>query len=325
MNKGLSSAFIALATLLAFISCKDEASRRSPTEPHEAYPTGLQATDPCFSGDNSYVHCASLCALGPRPSGSAAYARQLEYLAQQLQVAGWVVRQQPFSLSNGLRMVNLHATYTPSNEAKEALPQEASRPLLISCHIDTKQGIPGFVGADDGASAAAVMLELARVLAAHPELATQIELAFFDGEESFAPHMTDTDGLYGSRFDVLRRKRAHALPRWQINLDMVGGRNKTIAVPIWDSDAALLEHYATAIEALHLSTDRWTLHPGSYLDDHRPFAEAGVATLNLIAQFQQGGWWHTPKDNLSRISPASLGETGSMVLQLIRQLLTGKD
>lgn len=326
MDKGLGTA-AAMILLLALAGCKDAPRHPSAEATREPLPTHLQPQASAFSGDNSYIHCAALCSLGPRPTGSTAYAAQLEYLTRQLQAVGWTVRQKRFSLSNGSRMSNLHATYNghPAPDGTgEAAP--STRPLLISCHIDTKRGIPGFIGADDGASSAAVMVELARLLAhSHPGHARKIELVFFDGEESFAPRMTDDDGLYGSRYDVLRRQRSGTLPRWQINLDMVGGRHKTIAVPVWDCDTGLLEHYAATIETLKLSPDRWTLHPGSYLDDHRPFAEAGVATLNLIAQFQRGGWWHTSKDDLSRISPASLGETGDVVLLLIQRLLPTGD
>lgn len=120
-------------------------------------------------------------------------------------------------------------------------------------------------------------------------------------------------------------KKEGSLPRWQINLDMVGARNKTIAVPLWDSDPALLEQYIEAIEELGLSTKHWTLHNGSYLDDHRPFAKAGVATLNLICHFQSGGWWHTAKDDMSRICPRSLEETGQVVLSIISRILQKKN
>lgn len=297
---------------LCLAACNDESGGSAAGAPRLSPPPAIQEDAPGFSGNNAYAHCAALCALGPRTTGSAAYARQLEYLAGRLEQAGWQPARQGFSLSNGRRMTNLHATFGAADKP---------RPLLISCHIDTKQGIPGFIGADDGASGAAVMIELARALAASPDLAQQIEFVFFDGEESFAPRMTDTDGLYGSRYDVLRRQRSGSLPRWQINLDMVGARNKTIAVPVWDTDPDLLERYAAAVASLGLSPDRWFLYPGSYLDDHRPFAEAGVATLNLICQFQKGGWWHTAKDDLSRISPDSLGETGRLVLHLAQCLL----
>ena len=70
---------------------------------------------------------------------------------------------------------------------------------LLTCHIDTKTGIPDFTGANDGASAAAAILETARILSRDPARAGQLELVFFDGEESFSQHIDSDDGLYGSR------------------------------------------------------------------------------------------------------------------------------
>ncbi|MBQ8479376.1 MAG: M28 family peptidase [Akkermansia sp.] len=265
-----------------------------------------------YCGANAYLHCDELCKLGPRPTGSQAYANQLAYLTEQLQKSGWVVTPRVFSLSNGAMMTNLHATFGSPT---------AERSLIITCHIDTKIGIgPNFVGADDGASAAAAMLELARVLPAKSDCAEKIELIFFDGEESFAPRMTPTDGLYGSRYEVMRR--CNAMPRYQINLDMVGGRNKTIAVPLIDTSEEWLAEYEKAIESLGFSSRRWNVHPGSYMDDHTPFEQAGVKSINLICDFTKGGWWHTEKDDMSRICPQSLEETGLMVLQLISQIST---
>lgn len=265
-----------------------------------------------YCGANAYLHCDELCKLGPRPTGSQAYANQLAYLTEQLQKSGWVVTPRVFSLSNGAKMTNLHATFGSPT---------AERSLIITCHIDTKIGIgPNFVGADDGASAAAAMLELARVLPAKSDCAEKIELIFFDGEESFAPRMTPTDGLYGSRYEVMRR--CNAMPRYQINLDMVGGRNKTIAVPLIDTSEEWLAEYEKAIESLGFSSRRWNVHPGSYMDDHTPFEQAGVKSINLICDFTKGGWWHTEKDDMSRICPQSLEETGLMVLQLISQIST---
>lgn len=295
------------AGFLLLCSCDEGTRRPSPgeEEPHATLSPKAEG----FSGRNAYIHCARLCALGPRPTGSAAYTRQISYLAEQLRIAGWEVRTQPFSLSNGAGMVNLHAFFGSP---------ERPRPLLISCHIDTKSGIHGFVGADDGASGAALLLELSRCLAAAPEQAAQVELVFFDGEEAFGRRMTETDGLYGSRYDVMRRRGK--LPRWQINLDMLGGRNKTVAVPLLDSSPALLEHYERAVDELHLPAEKWLIYPGSYLDDHRPFAEAGVETLNLICAFSRENWWHTEQDNMSRISSASLEESGRVVMQILRRL-----
>lgn len=292
--------------LLVLTACEDEKPEASRPAPQSAVPTELQDT-PELSGANAYVHCAALCALGPRPSDSVAYEKQLVYLSDFLQKAGWRVRRESFTLSNGMLMINLHAEFGAESAT--------ARPILVSCHIDTKRGIRNFVGADDGASAAALMLELARVLAARPELAAKVEFVFFDGEEAFATHMSETDGMYGSRYDVMRRKGN--LPGWQINLDMVGGRNKMIGVPILDTDSRLMQLYTEGVDKLGFSHERWTLYPGSYLDDHRPFVQAGVPSINLIAYFSDGNWWHTSRDDMSRICPRSLSESGQMVLYLL--------
>ncbi len=305
------------AILVLLPACDDaEPASAPPTEKQQA---PLPGKPQDFSGENAYAQCAQRCALGPRPSGSAAYVAQLEHLEEHLQAAGWQTRREEFAPLPGMRMVNLHASFGEG---------AATRPLLISCHIDTKAGIPGFIGADDGASAAAVMLEAARILASrHPEWAAQVEFIFFDGEEAFGARMNEQDGMYGSKHDVARRlaQGISALPRWQVNLDMIGGRDMLIAIPLLDTTDAMVEQYQNAVDALGLSHERWTAYPGSYLDDHLPYVRVGVDSLNLIAYFQGGGWWHTTRDNMSRISAHSLEESGRLLLQLCRQLLGGKE
>ncbi len=293
--------FLLLAVLLSLCCCDEKIAEAPSATPRPA--SGLTET-PGFNGHNAYTHCAAICALGPRYSGSAAYEQQLTYLEKHLHAAGWQTARDAFTAPNGVKMCNLRAF-------RSALPC----PLLLSCHIDTKTGIaPDFESADDGASGAAVLLELARVLSHE-----QVELIFLDGEESFAPRMSETDGLYGSKFDAARR--GSTLPRWQINLDMVGGRNKTIAIPSLDTSDFMYAQYTAAVRALGLSEEKWTVWPGAYLDDHVPYLEAGVDSLNLIAVFSGSNWWHTPKDNMSRICPRSLHESGLMTLQLVNQLL----
>lgn len=293
-----------LPLLLLLCSCDEQ--QPAPAAPPPAAQAVAELVDtPEFSGYNAYTHCAAICAMGPRYSGSAAYEAQLQYLEKHLHAAGWQTDRNTFTVPNGVRMCNLRA-FRSSTPA----------PLLISCHIDTKINIaPDFQSADDGASGAAVMLELARTLKDE-----RVELIFLDGEESFAPRMSDKDGLYGSKFDVARR--GSTLPRWQINLDMVGGRNKTIAVPALDTSDAMYAQYCAAVKALGFSEMKWTAWPGSYLDDHVPYQEAGVDSLNLIAVFSGSNWWHTPRDNMSRICPRSLHESGLITRQLIRQLLS---
>lgn len=291
-----------LPLILLLCSC-DNKPAAEPAAPAPEVPAWVST--PEFSGHNAYLHCDAICRLGPRYSGSPAYEQQLQYLEKHLHAAGWQTARDTFTAPNGVNMCNLRAfrSTTPA-------------PLLLSCHIDTKINIaPDFQSADDGASGAAVLLELARVL--NDDC---VELIFLDGEEAFARRMSETDGLYGSRFDATRR--GSTLPRWQINLDMVGGRNKTIAIPSLDTSDFMYEQYMAAIRALGYSEENWTVWPGAYLDDHVPYLEAGVDSLNLIAVFSGSNWWHTSRDNMGRICPRSLHESGMVTHQLIKQLLS---
>ena len=298
-----------LGALLCGCNEKDDDSA-APAPP--ALPEWSDAAHP--SGGNALRHAAALCAMGPRPSGSPAYAEQLGYLETRLTAAGWAVQRDSFTAPNGTPMVNLRAVFGDSPEP---------RPLLVSCHIDTKR-LPNFIGADDGASAAAVMLELARVLSLQPELAARVEFIFLDGEEAFAARMTDEDGLYGSRFDAERRANTDTLPRYQINLDMVGGADNTIAVPAYDTSDFMLAQYAQAVMSENLSSARWTYAPASYRDDHRPYLEYGVNALNLIADFRGSTWWHKSGDTFERLSARTMGETARLTLRLLRQLAEDK-
>lgn len=297
------------ATLFAF-GCKEKQVAAPLEQPASIVPKSFSSS-PDFDGQNAYLHCHNICALGPRLSGSPAYAAQLDYLEKHLTAAGWKVERDSFPI-RGIYMTNLRAVKGES---------AAARPLLLSCHIDTKTNIsPDFESADDGASGAAVLLESARTLPA--DLAERVELIFLDGEESFAPRMSEDDGLYGSKYDVARR--GDNMPLYQINLDMVGGRNKTIAPPSLETSDFMYAHYMSAVRALGFREDKWTIWPGSYMDDHLPYLEAGVESINLIAVFVESDWWHTPRDNMSRICPNSLRDSGQITAELIRRLLTKK-
>lgn len=322
-------------------SCEQKEAATSSIEMKNETLRESQRTTPTLSfdekvsGKNAYIHNKAICDIGDRRSGSAGYEKQIRYIEEQLRPLGWQCRRQNF-LAQGVAMTNLIAIYrAPANDdtANQAekkhseesdISQESAspRPMLLSCHIDTKIGIDHFVGANDGASGAAALIEIARMLAFQPEIASQVEIIFLDGEESFAKNMTEEDGLYGSKWDVEQRKQAGALPLWQINLDMVGGRNIPIAPPILDTSDAMYAQYSRAIRELKLSPEQWTMAPSSYMDDHLPYLKAGVDSLNLIAHFVGSDWWHTEKDNMSIISDRSLKESCLVTLKIIKQILS---
>ncbi len=310
----------AFPVLLGFVICLVLASCRETqqvstvaTEPKME--SVSLSTDPDVSGENAYIHTKAFCDMGLRVTGSPAYEAQLQYIEKHLKAYGWETQRRAFT-GAGQPMVNLYATFGGEDQA---------RPLLLSCHIDAKIGVSDtFQAANDGASGAAAMIEIARLLVLKPEQAKRVEMVFFDGEESFAWNMTDEDGLYGSTWDAERRVSVKALPRYQINLDMVGGHRIPIAIPMYDTSTEMYAEYSKAIQKLKLSGVQWTVAATSIMDDHTPFLKRGVESINLIGDFIGSDWWHTDGDNMELISKGKLKDSCRMALQLIEQLLNKK-
>ncbi len=262
-----------------------------------------------FSGERALQDVQRLVDLGPRPVGSAELEAARVYLTEQLVAAGWEVQRQAFTdeTPQGPRnFVNLIATF----------PGGKSAPTFLLCsHYDTKFfAHERFVGANDGGSSNGVLLEMARVLAPHPELARKIQLVFFDGEEAFVS-FTETDGLYGSRYfasDLVKTGQAKQF-RGGILFDMVGDASLGITLPP-DSPSQLTLGIFHAAEALGLR-QHFTYARGGILDDHTPLNQAGIPTIDLI-DFEYPPW-HTPADTMDKLSAESLATVGKVAARFL--------
>ena len=286
----------------------------TPLPGAETIPARLQETTH-FNGGNAMFHAARMTEMGDRGSGTPGYRQQLDYLKKELAKHGWTCQEQSFEqeTSKGpIQFVNLRARFGKAPDFQAPVRG------LLTCHIDPKQGIAGFTGANDGASGAAAILETARILAGEPARAGELELVFFDGEESFAEHMDSDDGLYGSKHYAAAMRKP--LPKWMINLDMVGRQGKKIRIPVM-TPQSMYRVYSRAIRELGYSPEEWGVSGYAILDDHVPFMDLGMDTLNIIDDFQDGNWWHTSKDNIGILGEKSFKQTGEMTLHILRQLL----
>lgn len=268
-------------------------------------------------GKRALEHTSAILAFGPRPPASETLGQVREYLAHTLNQAGWTVRVEEFDRTTPagrLPFANLRARFG----GKEAWNRPVD--LLLGCHIDSKRidGIE-FLGADDAASAAGAILEIAAELATDPDQARRIELVFFDGEEAFAEHITATDGLFGSRQYARQLRTWNPPPRFGIILDMIGHRNLKIRIPS-DTPRELREQLFEAAR-VEGAGDHYGVAPGPIIDDHTPLNQAGVPTVNIIGDFNRGGWWHTERDNARLLAEESLDISIRVTLRLIEQLL----
>jgi glutaminyl-peptide cyclotransferase len=183
---------------------------------------------------------------------------------------------------------------------------------VIGGHYDTKLFRQfRFVGANDGGSSTALLLELARVLKARRSPLT-FEVVFFDGEEALVDWV-GTDHTYGSRHYVAEAQKSGAIKdmRAMVLVDMIGDRDLRIrresqSTP-WLTDTI----WATAKRLGHGSV--FVDEEMFIEDDHVPFLRAGVPAVNII-DLEYAPYWHTPDDTLDKGSARSLQIVGDVVL-----------
>jgi glutaminyl-peptide cyclotransferase len=259
-----------------------------------------------FSGEKALAHVQRLVELGPRPAGSEALEKTRAYITQQLKGAGWTISRQTFTAQTprgAVTFANLIADWPGS---------KASSKFLFCAHYDTKLFETfRFVGANDGASGTAVLLELARVLATESRLASRCQLVFFDGEEAFE-NFSETDGLYGSRHfaEDLTRAGKTNFYRAGVLFDMVGDKSLRVTLPP-DSPQNLARDIFAAADALKLR-EHFTYFDRDITDDHTPLNAAGIPVIDLIDfEFPT---WHTAEDTMEQISAESLRIVGQIAL-----------
>src|SRR5947208_584163 len=266
-----------------------------------------------FSGEKAFAHVQRLVDFGPRPAGSKALEKSRDYIEDQLRRSGWQVTRQAFSDDTPrgkIQFVNLIAQF--SGQGKAASPS-----FLLCSHYDTKMfDAIRFVGANDGGSSTGLLLELARVISQHPNLARKIELLFFDGEEAFV-QFSETDGLYGSRYFAKQLQSGGAKQfRAGILFDMVGDRSLDITLPA-DSPSEMARDIFAAAEALKLRS-YFTYLDREMIDDHSPLNAVGIPTIDVI-DFDYS-WWHTAGDTIDKISAKSLQIVGSVALYYLSEI-----
>jgi len=263
------------------------------------------APAPKFDSGRAWEHLRQLVAIGPRPSGSPAIEQTRKYIKEQLTAAGLTATEQAWEAQTPLdsvRMVNLIAT----------IPGARKDRIVVAGHYDTKLYRQfRFVGASDGGSSAAFLLELARVLKTRKNPLT-IELLFLDGEEARLPDWHGTDNTYGSRHYVDLAKRDGSLTTLKalVLIDMIGDRDlrmrrDTNSTP-WLTDILWREAKRQNLDD-HFIADATKIE-----DDHLPFLAAGVPAVDIIDLDYDA--WHTKDDTLDQVSARSLQTVGDVFL-----------
>ena len=268
-----------------------------------------------FDSTRAFTHLKAMVDLGPRPSGSPAIRQTRAYITRQIAAMGLTVQEQPFTATtpNGpVEMANLIVT----------LPGRRPERILFTGHYDTKlfKDIR-FVGASDGASSAAFLIELVQALKDQPREFTY-EFVWFDGEEAVAQWNLNSDSTYGSRFYVQQATKAGAISTIKalILVDMIG--NKALRIERDSYSAGWLNDIVWNT-ARRLGKKQFVNVETTIEDDHVHFVRAGIPSIDIIDlnKYIEDGHWHTASDTLENVSAASLGVVGDVLLAALPDIV----
>ena len=267
-----------------------------------------------FNGDRAFEDLKKIVGFGPRPAGSEALAQTRAYIVSELEKAGLTPLQDTFegrTPKGVIPMINIRAIRQGTNPTT----------ITLTGHYDTKR-FDGFRfdGANDGGSSAAWVLEMARATAGL-KLQNSLEFVFFDGEEALLD-WTETDSVYGSRYDLDRRYKAGDLQKMKalILVDMIGDKNLDIkresGSTAWLTDIIWNTAHSAGYKQEFLE-EKLQIE-----DDHIPFLHAGIPAVDLI-DFDYGpshSYWHTVGETLDKTSARSLKVVGDVVYSALPEI-----
>jgi glutaminyl-peptide cyclotransferase len=272
-----------------------------------------QHNRPILSGERALQHARVLVERGNRAPGTFGYRWAQAYIIRQLRLAHAEVEEVDF-------VAQTPRGATPLKNIIGKIPGRSRDIVVLAGHYETLSQ-KGFVGANDGGSSTALLLELARVLGLAQPNPVEVWVVFFDGEEAFQ-QWSATDGVYGSRYQVSAWGRAGVLERVKavIVVDMIGDKELTLRRDLnstpWLTDlvwqVAKMKGYGA-----YFSEERQAVD-----DDHVPFVRAGVPAVDLI-DFNYGPnnrYWHTAEDTLDKLSAHSFQVVGEVVLATVARL-----
>ena len=272
---------------------------------------------PEFDGERAFEYLKKQCAFGPRHPGSQGHRECLTYMVGELRGSADVVTKQPF------RLIDPKSGQThPVNNVIASFGDQGNR-ILLCAHWDTRPWADSdpdpanwntpIIGANDGASGVAVLLELANILKQHPP-PRGVDIVLFDGEDSGLQGRDET-WCQGSRY-FAQNKRPGYFPEYAILLDFVGDRDLHFPVEANSMRYApdLVDRVWSKAEALGLPAFDRSIG-FEMIDDHLELLKVGIPAIDII-DFDYP-YYHTLEDTEDKCSPESLEIIGTLLVHLI--------
>jgi Zn-dependent M28 family amino/carboxypeptidase len=310
--------------LACTVACAKGTSADASAAPKSASPSAAAAAAPESVPDNAplphidaqraFRYTREVTAFGPRYIGSENHKKLERYIVDHLK--GDQVEDDAFTADTPEGKFPIRNILAKFPGAKDGI-------IVIFGHYDTNYPLrnTGYVGANDGGSSTAILLEFANQLRGKKREGYSVWLVWTDGEEA-VKSWTDADSVYGSRHLAEKWEKDGTLKKIKalMVMDMIGDADLNIdrntkGAP-W-----LLDLIYTAAERLGYQSHFYS-REGPIEDDHVPFFNRGVPTADVIDldYGYNNVFHHTPQDTMDKLSPRSLEIVGDTILETIHLL-----
>jgi glutaminyl-peptide cyclotransferase len=310
-----------LALALVLVACgrdKGAAQDQTASAPAAANAPKLalppdSGPPPAIDGKRAMQYGKEIVKFGPRPLASANHKKVEDYIDSHLK--GDQVEDDTFTAETNIGKFPVHNIVAKYPGTKDGI-------IVFASHYDTNYPLrnTSYVGANDGASTSALLLEIANQLRGKTRDGYSIWLVWDDAEEAMKPD-TEVDFMSDSLYGI-----THLAEKWQADgtlkkvkafllADMIGDADLNVdrdtnSTP-WLQD--VVYEAATRLgEQSHFYARSLPMD-----DDHLPFVKRGVPCVDLI-DFLYGYnnvFWHTPQDTIDKLSPKSLEIVGGVMLE----------
>ena len=312
---------ILLISLILFTSCAQKANEN--TTASVSAPLKVE-----FNADSCYSYLANQVAFGPRVPNTKAHKECAKYLVSTLESFADTVITQDVNLTafDGTKLESRNIIASWNTKSKNRIMLCAhwdSRPFCDEDANPANHKIP-VLGANDGASGVAVLIELARQFAINqPDVA--VDIILFDSEDYGS---SDVENSYclGSQYWARNPHTPNYRARFGILLDMVGGAGAR-----FDKDVVSMHFASDVVNGVwKIAADMGYASlfsnemGGSLIDDHYYVnILSGIPCIDIIDYTNDEGFpstWHTVNDNLENIDKNVLNAVGTVLVNYIYNL-----
>jgi len=324
------SFFVFSLLIIAIMSCKNEEKSTEQAETPEVARQRVKI--PVFNGDSTYFFVEKQLSFGTRVPGTPTHLATQKWLAEKLASYGAEVSLQPFKAK-----IYTGAVWDAANIIAKINPDLKKR-VIIAAHYDTrfiaekdpdpaKRNKP-IMGADDGASGVAVILELARLIHQNP-IDLGIDFVLFDAEDN-GDNNDDNSWCLGAQHWSREAVRTSYKAEWGILLDLVGAKGARFPKEYFSQQYAPELHnkvWDLAIGMGYGDLFENTMR-GAVNDDHYHVNTiAKIPMIDIINIPNENGsfghYHHTHLDDIGIIDKNVLRKTGQVVTAVLYRTSDG--